>query len=139
MADRVALMTVHTSKGAEFDNVFIAGFSDAIFPSARAVEEDKKTGLEEERRLAYVAITRAKDKLFISDSKGYSIDFKLQKRPSRFLKEMGIRIEDFAKDYIDFEAIENAKKPDVLFAIGDKVKHSNFGEGSVENVTDNFI
>ena len=60
----VSLMTVHTAKGLEFDDVFIYGFNEGVFPSSRAIEESNK-GIEEERRLAYVAITRARKKLFI--------------------------------------------------------------------------
>ncbi|MBR6914189.1 MAG: ATP-dependent helicase [Treponema sp.] len=63
---KVNLMTIHASKGLEFPVVFIAGTEDDIIPHARAVEEGGDAAVEEERRLFYVAITRARDKLFIS-------------------------------------------------------------------------
>ena len=69
--DYVKLMTVHTAKGLEFKNVFIYGLVDQIFPSTRTIQETE-LGIEEERRLFYVAITRARKRLFLSTSGGYS-------------------------------------------------------------------
>lgn len=139
-ADHVTLMTVHTSKGLEFNNVFIAGFSDSIFPSAKALEENEDDGLEEERRLAYVAITRAKERLFISDSKGYSIDFKFQKKPSRFLKEMGVNIRHFTTEFIAPKTIEeNYVSKDRNFIAGDEVNHDIFGAGVIVNVEGDLV
>ena len=138
--DYVTLMTVHTSKGLEFDNVFIAGFSDSVFPSARALEEDEDGGIEEERRLAYVAITRAKDRLYITDSKGYSIDFKFQKKPSRFLKEMGINIREFTSEFIAPKSIdENYVEKERNFIPGDEINHEVFGNGVIVSATGDLI
>ena len=85
--DAVTLMTMHSAKGLEFDNVFLVGMEEGLFPSKRSIEEDDQT--EEERRLCYVAITRAKKHLFITNTKKrtlygsttYSI-------PSRFIDEI---------------------------------------------------
>ncbi|WP_128008698.1 UvrD-helicase domain-containing protein [Mycoplasma sp. ATU-Cv-508] len=138
--DFVSLMTAHAAKGLEFKNVFIAGFSESVFPSARAIDEGGEAALEEERRLAYVALTRAMKKVFISSSRGYSIDYKSQKRPSRFLKEMGINTSRFTKSFIaenlDSEAINLANENIVA---GDRVSHIIFGEGTVINVNNELI
>lgn len=86
--EAVKLMTIHASKGLEFPVVFVIGFSEGIFPSSKTIEERKKLGLEEERRLCYVAITRAMETLFIMDSEGLSQQG-IKKLPSRFLYEIG--------------------------------------------------
>lgn len=86
--EAVKLMTIHASKGLEFPVVFIIGFSEGIFPSSKTIEERKKLGLEEERRLCYVAITRAQEILFLMDSEGQSQQG-IKKLPSRFLYEIG--------------------------------------------------
>ena len=83
--DYVKLMTIHTAKGLEFDNVFVFGLVDQIFPSSRTIQESAD-GIEEERRLFYVAITRARKRLFLSTSGGYS--YMGSRLPSRFLKEI---------------------------------------------------
>lgn len=87
LADAVSIMTVHAAKGLEFDLVFVPGLEDGIFPSSKSVEE--RNGLEEERRLMYVAITRAKKELILSYAKSRYIfgDVQMQ-MPSRFLKEL---------------------------------------------------
>ncbi len=139
-SDHVTLMTVHTSKGLEFNNVFIAGFSESVFPSAKALEEDEVGGIEEERRLAYVAITRAKERLFVSDSKGYSIDFKFQKKPSRFLKEMGVNIREFTTEFIAPKSIkENYVSQERSFIVGDEVNHEIFANGVVVSVEGDLV
>lgn len=79
------LMTVHSAKGLEFDVVFIIGLSDNVFPNGRAMEEG---GLEEERRLFYVAMTRARKYLYLCENMGYSSVTRENKYPSRFLGEV---------------------------------------------------
>ena len=86
--DYISLMTVHTAKGLEFPYVFIVGASENVFPSIRSITESIN-GIEEERRLFYVAITRAMKKLFISDNKDYDYASRESKRTSRFVKELG--------------------------------------------------
>ena len=70
--DFVQLMTIHAAKGLEFDNVFVYSLCEGIFPNDKSVIEGGQAALEEERRLAYVAFTRARKQLFLSDSYGYS-------------------------------------------------------------------
>jgi len=83
----VNLMTIHSAKGLEFDTVFLPGWEEGIFPSPRSLDE--RNGLEEERRLAYVAVTRAKNKLLISYSKTrYEYGEIKSMQPSRFVKEL---------------------------------------------------
>lgn len=83
----VNIMTIHSAKGLEFDTIFLPGWEEGIFPSPKSVDE--RNGLEEERRLAYVAITRAKKKLFISYSKiRFDYNELRTTQPSRFIKEL---------------------------------------------------
>ncbi|MDD6254267.1 MAG: ATP-dependent helicase [Bacteroidales bacterium] len=84
----VKLMTIHQAKGLEFPYVFITGLSEGIFPSMRTVREYKKNGEEEERRLMYVAVTRAERALYLTESEGYNQSTKMNKYPSRFLAEI---------------------------------------------------
>jgi DNA helicase II / ATP-dependent DNA helicase PcrA len=87
LIEAVSVMTVHAAKGLEFDLVFVPGLEDGLFPSGRSIEE--RNGVEEERRLMYVAITRAKKELILSHAKSRFVfgDFQMQ-MPSRFLKEL---------------------------------------------------
>ncbi len=83
----VQLMTVHAAKGLEFDTVFVTDLNEGIFPNARSIE-DSRHGMEEERRLAYVAFTRAKNHLYVCEAGGFSFIIQGQRRTSRFIKEM---------------------------------------------------
>lgn len=89
--DKVALMTIHVAKGLEFDYVFVVSVIDGIFPSARTLEEKGHKGEEEERRLCYVAFTRAKKKLFVTYNKSYSFVLSAQASRSRFIDEAGLK------------------------------------------------
>ena len=93
--DYIQLMTVHAAKGLEFDTVFVTDMNDGIFPNERAMNEGSR-GVEEERRLAYVAFTRAKNKLYLTEAGGFSFILQRARQTSRFIKE------------IDDEYIENA-------------------------------
>ncbi len=137
--DMVKLMTIHAAKGLEFPYVFVIGFSEGIFPSAKTIEERKKMGLEEERRLCYVAITRAEKRLFLLDSEGFTQNGK-QKLPSRFLKEIGeenyIRVGTISKELqynADRYAAQLYDEPVVTppKTAGARVTHPAFGEGEI--------
>jgi len=87
--DAVSLMTLHSAKGLEFDNVFLPGWEDGLFPHQRALDEGGRSGLEEERRLAYVGLTRAKKNLAIYFASNRRIHGSWQTTiPSRFLDEL---------------------------------------------------
>ena len=88
--EKISLMTLHSAKGLEFDYVFLPGWEEGIFPNQRNLDENGNKGLEEERRLAYVGITRAKKKLnisFVNFRKQYNYNF-YRSIPSRFLSEL---------------------------------------------------
>ena len=87
--DFVSLMTVHTAKGLEFPVVFVLRLNDGVFPHIRSLTESGYLGLEEERRLAYVAFTRAKERLYLTFADGYSYVIGSSLSPSQFLKESG--------------------------------------------------
>lgn len=88
--DFVTLMTVHTAKGLEFPVVFLVRLNDSVFPSARALQSDGFHALEEERRLCYVAITRAKQQLFVSYVTSFSYVAGCELKPSQFIYEAGL-------------------------------------------------
>lgn len=88
--DYVTLMTVHTAKGLEYPVVFVVRFNDNVFPNARSLSDTGFLGIEEERRLAYVAFTRAKEKLYITYCYDYSYVVQSHLTPSFFLKEAGL-------------------------------------------------
>ena len=97
--ENITLMTMHAAKGLEYDYVFLAGWEEGVFPSQRSIEESGNKGLEEERRLAYVALTRARKKIFITyvNQNRYSYGTHDYNLPSRFISELpeqGIEIND---------------------------------------------
>lgn len=142
--DTVKLMTIHSSKGLEFPAVFILGFTEGIFPSAKTIGERKKLGLEEERRLCYVAITRAEKYLFLMDSEGTSPNG-IKKLVSRFLTEIGeenyVRIGQISDDlrresrsYTEKLNSELSEEETGSRKAGDVVEHHIFGRGTIEAV-----
>ena len=132
-SDYVKLMTIHTAKGLEFNNVFIYGLVEQVFPSSRTITESED-GLEEERRLFYVAITRAKKRLYLSTSGGFS--YMGPRRPSRFLRE----IKQTAMEEKVVIRNDNLKQfsPTNIRA-GSVIKHDIFGEGIVLSERDGII
>lgn len=112
-SDAITLMTLHSAKGLEFPIVFIVGMEENIFPSAQAIkkewEDDSK--MEEERRLCYVGITRAKEKLYLSSAKARTIYGEDQyNKPSRFLFEIPQNLIKTIKRQERFSALENFKQ-----------------------------
>ena len=112
----VSIMTIHGAKGLEFDLVFVPGLEEGIFPSARAIDEQnnpQREGLEEERRLMYVAITRAKKQLFLSFSQNRFLFGEVQNTtPSRFLKELPESEIDFYQSNSNIESFQTFKNRD---------------------------
>ena len=112
----VSIMTIHGAKGLEFDLVFVPGLEEGIFPSARAIDEQnnpQRDGLEEERRLMYVAITRAKKQLFLSFSQNRFLFGEVQNTtPSRFLKELPESEIDFYQSNSNIESFQTFKNRD---------------------------
>ena len=143
--DKVKLMTIHQAKGLEFPLVWIYGLNEGVLPSHRTICERGEAGLEEERRLMYVACTRAMDRLHFSDSEGFNVQNSLSKYPSRFIREAQ---DDDGYTYYDIvgkfdqslwdgtdELIASLEKPepesDSGFSVGDRVHHSVFGDGEL--------
>lgn len=149
--DRVSLMTMHSAKGLEFDTVFMVGAEDNIFPSYRSMSDPAE--MEEERRLAYVAITRAKRMLYITHTSyrmlyGQTMRNKLstfvREIPENLIEKTGERVHKPASEwkkpvkpnYLAQEAAMAAARTapvasGIVFAAGDRVKHNVFGEGTV--------
>ncbi len=147
----VSLMTVHAAKGLEFEQVHIVGLNEGVFPSLRAMEEAGRDGLEEERRLMYVAMTRAKKALYLSWNSGYSFPLDRHKTPSRFIQEI-------PEDYVKQEStpLDNypvhkspqgqsrksrgrAPKPTTRLRKGDHVEHTVYGAGVVTDVQKDIV
>lgn len=138
----VKLMTVHQSKGLEFPYVFVGGLTEGIFPNHRAIRERRKTAEEEERRLMYVAVTRAERALFLTESEGFCNAIKGAKFPSRFLTEIGdglVEVEgdmdpmllELTKEMVRRISDETEPKQTAGFKVGDRVMHRVFGVGTI--------
>lgn len=140
----VRLMTVHAAKGLEFETVFMAGMNDDVFPNKNSILESKE-GLLEERRLAYVAITRAKRRLFLSGNNGYSYVMGRGNRPSRFIKEMdgpwllyenrGVITEQSIEEKV-MASYDRTNHKKLKLKPADVIVHDDFGEGIVIQVTE---
>ena len=157
-SDYLQLMTVHAAKGLEFDTVFVTDMNDGIFPNERAMNDGRK-GVEEERRLAYVAFTRARNKLYLTDAGGYSYILQRVRTPSRFIEEIdpayiehlgaSARADGTMREHTlsnvlfstqdePFSAkLEKAKLPS--FGKGELVVHAKFGEGVVLKQDGGFV
>ena len=140
--DRVKLMTVHTAKGLEFPYVFLCSMSEGIFPSKKV---NTLEGMEEERRLAFVAITRAEKGLYISEAAGRNFDGS-PRYPSRFILDIDRDLLHFteapkagllkeAESYIQLVDSHFKRSDDAaVFHIGDRVRHRAFGLGTIQDV-----
>lgn len=159
----VKLMTVHTAKGLEFPVVFIVRLNQGVFPNNKSLIESGYAAMEEERRLCYVAITRAKEKLYLTFAEGYSYVNQEYLTESQFIKESGNHITEIKHVFNDspyqkqfrntstrertFKIEEEVHHQDfsqvvndvVSWSVGDIVYHKNFGRGVVIKVEDEMI
>lgn len=137
--DRVRLMTVHAAKGLEFPHVFLCGMNEGIFPSRKV---RTLQGMEEERRLAFVALTRAEKSLYLSEADGRNFDGS-PRYPSRFILDIDPDLLAFteplpegliqnAKDHIERSEkwMPEDDRTDT-FSVGQRIRHNLFGEGTV--------
>ena len=141
-ADKVRLMTIHTAKGLEFPYVFLCGMNEGIFPSRRTRTLE---GMEEERRLAFVALTRARKGLYLSEAQGRNFDGS-PRYPSRFVLDIDPALISFVPD-MDEDLIREAKasirlssrglrseNDTDLLQEGDRIRHRVFGPGTIRGV-----
>lgn len=141
--NRVSLMTIHSVKGLEFDNVFVTGMEEEIFPHYNSINEGTRDAIEEERRLCYVAITRAKKNLWLLNAKKRMLFGNVQHNlPSRFMDEID---PDYLEVINNRETLFNKvtkivnkeemyKKIGDDYSVGDHVKHTEFGEGIIVKI-----
>ena len=142
--NRISLMTVHSVKGLEFNHVFVVGMEEGIFPHMNSLMENSE--LEEERRLCYVAITRAKDDLHLINARRRTLFGKEQINPvSRFISEISADLmESNVKDEIP-QKVEKIDKKEVFredevdYQVGDFVYHETFGTGKIVEVTNTLV
>lgn len=161
--DYVSMMTIHVAKGLEFDHVFVISMIDGVFPSQRTEDEFGNKGLEEERRLAYVAFTRAKKRLYVSTNSAYSFILKDNSSASRFIEEAGLKatnrglyqppsrpvsfssgfFPDEMFDSFESQVEEELPKPTdngiTDWKVGDVAIHEVFGRGIVTAIIDGTI
>jgi len=164
---KVSLMTLHGAKGLEFDNVFLPGWEEGVFPNQRSLDESGGKGLEEERRLAYVGLTRARKRAIVSHAENRRIYANWQSSiPSRFLEELpaehvettgsaamardariaalpsfGTQFPMMARRPKIIEAWEQparAAREDAI-AVGSRIFHQKFGYGTVKHVDDDKL
>ncbi|HSI80836.1 MAG TPA: 3'-5' exonuclease, partial [Solirubrobacterales bacterium] len=145
----VTLMTLHNAKGLEYDAVFVIGCEEGVFPHSRSVEEGN---LEEERRLCYVGVTRARERLWMTLARRRALfGSSSWNLPSRFLSELPDELVDRKAasrptgwalgaatarggDRLDVPAPKHPEPPPVPYRVGDDVVHASFGEGVVTSV-----
>lgn len=163
--DHVSLMTIHTAKGLEFKDVFVIGLCEGVFPSDKSLMEDSDN-IEEERRLAYVAFTRAKEILHLSSNYGINYVVHASNTPSRFIKEIKGYYKDCSVAFTSFSernsvytsyrpnssgyndtrtytpskpAINHNNSNNIEWRVGDKLSHTNYGFGIVLSVKGELI
>lgn len=154
----VSLMTVHTAKGLEFDHVFVIGLNEGVFPSMRTLDDDAYLGLEEERRLCYVAFTRAKKTLSLTCASDFSFVIGGNLIPSRFFKEAGLTFQSAYRDpynpptnivtshpsRLGVVHASTVEKPasslgKIEWKLGDACVHESFGKGQVKAIISSDI
>ncbi|UWF57600.1 DNA helicase PcrA [Staphylococcus hyicus] len=151
LEDGVTLMTMHSAKGLEYPVVFIIGMEESIFPHLRAIKSDDDHEMEEERRISYVAITRAEEELYLTHASSRTLFGRSQSNPrSRFLNEIpddllalperkqttqtGQKRTAPKRGYSQRTVVNKAKPATSEWNVGDKVTHKSWGEGMVSNV-----
>ena len=139
---KVKLMTVHAAKGLEFPVVFLCGMNEGIFPSRKVRTLE---AMEEERRLAFVAVTRGEKRLYLTRAEGRNFDGAPQ-YPSRFILDVDQTLLHYtrepreglireAREYIALsQKYMPQKEEDIAFPVGQRVRHSMFGPGTVTGV-----
>ncbi|MDD3648019.1 MAG: UvrD-helicase domain-containing protein [Candidatus Dojkabacteria bacterium] len=151
--NRVTLMTMHSAKGLEFENVFIAGMEEGLFPHSRSYTDP--TEMEEERRLAYVGITRAKEHLYLTHAESRKVFGSAQDNlASRFISNIPDELiistswdsseEDASNNYSQVNRLDRLDQIDpafdqIDFIVGDRVEHAEFGKGRVMEINDNIV
>ena len=139
--DGITLMTIHSAKGLEFDNVFVVGLEESIFPHLNSFDSQEQ--LEEERRLCYVAITRAKKRLWLVNAEVRTIYGNKVKNPeSRFIKEIDTKLLN-TNQVIPLEEktssiLENVD-PNIEYKIGEHIYFDSFGEGVIVGIKDKVL
>jgi DNA helicase-2/ATP-dependent DNA helicase PcrA len=141
--NRISLMTVHSVKGLEFDYVFVIGLEEGIFPHINSLMDNAE--LEEERRLCYVAITRAKEKLHLVNARTRTIYGKESSNPpSRFIKEIDEQLlqKEFKDDPENIHKVNKEEyfhQENIDYNVGDFVYHEVFGHGKIVEVTNTLM
>ena len=142
-SNRVSLMTVHSVKGLEYDYVFIVGMEEGIFPHYNAINDGSQSAIEEERRLCYVAITRAKKKLYMLATKSRMLFGNTNiNKPSRFIEEINKEYLDIDEKKVLGKATNRIKKAidkNIEYEVGEKISHTDFGEGIVIGVDKSIL
>lgn len=145
--NKVSLMTVHAVKGLEFDYVFVTGMEEGIFPHYNAINDGSRSAIEEERRLCYVAITRAKKDLWLLNAKRRMLFGNTQTNlPSRFMDEIDpkyLEVENNRKSVFkkvnNFVKEEMFNKTDTEYQTGDLISHTEYGQGVIISVDKSII
>ena len=141
--NRVSLMTVHSVKGLEFDYVFIVGMEEGIFPHYNAINDGSSSSIEEERRLCYVAITRAKKKLYILSAESRMLFGNTNRnKPSRFIDEIDEKYLDIEKNKSFNKIVSKVKKnidKTVEYEVGERISHTEFGEGIIISIDKSIL
>ena len=137
LEEKITLMTMHAVKGLEFDYVFVVGFEEGIFPHNNSM--DSSEDLEEERRLCYVAITRAKKQLYLINARSRLLFGKVSSNiPSRFINEIGMDMLDEIKKEGLFSLNKKIDKEKMMtdndLSVGDLIVHEKYGSGVVINI-----
>ena len=145
--NKVSLMTIHAVKGLEFDNVFVIGMEEGIFPHYNSINEGTNSAIEEERRLCYVAITRAKKNLWLLNARTRTLFGTSQTNlPSRFMDEIDPQYLDIENNkqsliqrIIPFKKEDKIHTEDQQYNVGDHVKHDEFGEGVIVTIDKSIV